>query len=70
VEFDDWLDELYEFMKYPSFSGPVAVASDMAIYFGKDGEDNSWRIVRSGDDIHFDRRESGSWVNKGSFTAV
>jgi len=39
------------------------------VYLGDSATDGSWRIVRSGNDIHFDRRESGAWVNKGSFTA-
>lgn len=40
------------------------------IYLGDAATNGSWRIIRSGDDLHFDRREAGSWVNKGSFTAV
>jgi hypothetical protein len=39
------------------------------VYLGDSATNGSWRIVRSGDDLHFDRRESGAWVNKGSFTA-
>jgi hypothetical protein len=39
------------------------------IYLGDSETDGSWRISRSGTDLHFDRRESGSWVNKGSHTA-
>jgi hypothetical protein len=69
-DFDDWMNELYEFFKFIVFNGPVEMASDMPIYFGNPDTNGSWRIVRSGDDIHFDRRESGSWVNKGSFTAA
>ena len=30
-------------------------------------EDGSWRISISSDDITFQRKESGSWVTKGSF---
>jgi hypothetical protein len=67
--FDDWLDDLYEFIKYPVFKGPLEMASDMAIYFGNADTNGSWRIVRSGTDIHFDRREAGAWVNKGSHAA-
>jgi hypothetical protein len=39
------------------------------VYLGDKNEAGAWRITRSGNDLHFDRLESGSWVNKGSFTA-
>ena len=68
--FDDWLNDLYEFLKYPVWGKLIGAASDVIYYFGDAGTDGSWRITRSGDDLQFDRRESGSWVNKGSFTAV
>lgn len=37
-----------------------------SLYFGAIDADGSWRIVRSGDDLVFERRESSSWVEKGA----
>lgn len=36
---------------------------------GDGGTDGSWRIRIVGTDLVFDRRESGSWIPKGDFTA-
>ena len=38
------------------------------ITFGEEAN-GSWRIIRSGNNLSFQRRESGSWVEKGSFLA-
>jgi hypothetical protein len=35
-----------------------------AFYFGDADTDGSWRITRTGDNLVFERRESGSWVTK------
>ena len=37
-------------------------------YFGAEGTDGSWRIGRSGNNLVFERRESGSWVTKSTIT--
>jgi len=42
-------------------------ASTTALYFGDPATDGTWRIVRNGNDLEFQRRESGSYVSKGSF---
>jgi hypothetical protein len=47
-------------------NGDIKVASSNAFYFGAIDADGSWRIVRSGDDLAFERRESSSWVEKGA----
>jgi hypothetical protein len=39
------------------------------VYLGNPKTNGTWRVARSGNDLHFDRLESGTWVNKGSFTA-
>jgi len=44
------------------------LASTKAFYFGDKDTDGSWRIVRSGDDLDFQRRVSGSWVSKSTIT--
>jgi hypothetical protein len=40
-----------------------------AYYFGDSATNNSWRIIRNGANLEFQRRESDSWVKKGEFTA-
>lgn len=37
---------------------------DDAFYFGDPTTDGSWRIVRDGNDLSFERRETGTWVFK------
>lgn len=39
-----------------------------ALSFGEE-VNGSWRIVRSGNNFSFQRREAGAWVEKGSFMA-
>lgn len=39
-----------------------------AFYFGDSTTDGSWRIIRSGDNLNFQRRVSGSWVDKSVIT--
>lgn len=43
------------------------VSSSTAFYLGDKTTDGSWRIIRSGTDLVFERRETSSWVTKGSF---
>ena len=45
-------------------SGNIQTTSDKAFYFGDPTVDGTWRIVRSGDNLVYERRESGSWVTK------
>lgn len=39
------------------------------IYFGPAATDGSWRIIRSGNNLVRQRRESGSWVTKATDSA-
>jgi len=48
-------------------NGSVSIPSAEAFYFGSPTVDGSWRIVRNGNNLNLERRESGSWVNKGNF---
>jgi hypothetical protein len=48
----------------------ACVESGDAIYFGDPAVNGTWRIVRSGNDFAFERREAGTYVEKGAFTAV
>lgn len=36
-----------------------------ALYLGDPTTEGSWRIVRDGDNLNFERYESGVWQNKG-----
>jgi hypothetical protein len=51
------------------FSDYVATASDKAFYLGDPATDGTWRFVRSGNDLVVERRESGNYVLKTTFTA-
>lgn len=50
-------------------NGDVEIASTGAVYLGDPTTDGSWRIMRSGNNLVFERRETGAWVGKGSFAA-
>ncbi len=45
-------------------------SSEDVKYIGEQNDDGSWRILISGNNLNFERRESGTWNAKGSFTAV
>ena len=45
-------------------NGDIETGSTNAFYFGDPTTDGSWRIVRDGNDLSFERRETGSWVFK------
>ena len=47
----------------------IVLPATGAVYLGAADTDGSWRIVRSGSDLVFQRRESGSWVTKGTILA-
>jgi len=40
------------------------VQSDEAFYLGDPATDGTWRMIRSGDDLLHQRRESGTYVTK------
>ena len=46
----------------------VVLASTSPIYLGSPVVDGSWRIVRSGNNLNFERREAGVWVPKQVIT--
>lgn len=45
------------------------VVASTGFYIGDETTDGSWRFVPSGTSLKVERRESGSWVEKGEFTA-
>lgn len=45
-------------------TGDIETGSANAFYFGDPTTDGSWRIVRDGNDLSFERRETGTWVFK------
>lgn len=38
------------------------------VYLGDESTNNSWRMVRSGDNLVFQRLESGTWTTKDTIT--
>lgn len=46
----------------------VTVESAFAMYFGDPATDGTWRMIRSGSNFLVQRRESGSYVTKQTFT--
>jgi hypothetical protein len=47
----------------------VEVDAAEAYYFGDKSTNDSWRIIRDGDDLSFERREAGAWVSKDVISA-
>ena len=45
-------------------AGDIQTGSANAFYFGDPSVNGTWRILRSGDNLVYERRESGSWVTK------
>ena len=45
------------------------VGADDAVFFGETDVDGRWRIIRSGNDLVIQRRESSSWVTKSTISA-
>ena len=45
-------------------AGDIETGSGDAFYFGDPATNGTWRIVRDGDDLSFERRELGVWVFK------
>ena len=50
-------------------NGDIEIGSGDAFYFGDPDTNDSCRITRDGDDLVFERRESGSWNEKDRITA-
>ena len=50
------------------FKASIGISSSEAIYFGDKDSDGSWRIIRSGNNLQFERRESSAWVAKQVIT--
>lgn len=44
--------------------GDIETGAANAFYFGDPSTDGTWRIIRDGDDLSFERRESGTYVFK------
>ncbi len=49
-------------------NGDIETTSSNAIYLGDPTTDGTWRIIRSGNDLLSQRRESGSYVTKQTIT--
>jgi hypothetical protein len=49
-------------------NGSIVVDSGEAYYMGDPDTNGTWRIVRSGDDLVMERRESGAYVTKQTIT--
>lgn len=47
--------------------GYASIPSGAYLYFGDASTDGSWRIYVSGVNLVIEKRESGSWVEKGSY---
>ena len=46
----------------------VIIPSGYALYFDDKTTDGSWRIIHSGNNLSFQRRESSTWVEKSAVT--
>lgn len=49
-------------------AGDIEIGSENAFYFGDPSTDGTWRIMRNGNNIVFQRRESDSWVSKSAIS--
>lgn len=47
----------------------ASIGSAQAFYFGAEATDGTWRIIRDGTGLKFQRRESGSYVDKSTIAA-
>lgn len=48
-------------------SSDINAGSTSVVYFGDSATDGTWKIVRDGNNLSFQRRESGAYVEKGKF---
>jgi hypothetical protein len=50
-------------------AGDMGCGSDKAFYFGDTGTEGSWRIIRDGNNLVMQRRESSVWTTKQTISA-
>ena len=65
----DSLDSISKEFNSMLGNGDIRLYNASNIYLGDSSTNGSWRIVRNGNNLSFQRREAGSWVEKGSFSA-
>ena len=53
-------------LKKPLKNIPVLQVAEL--YFGDSATNGTWRIIPDGNDLNFERRESGTYVKKGADT--
>ena len=63
----NWFLDLWKLFRFDE-SGNVNLTDTGAVYLGDANTNNSWRMIRSGNNLVFQRRETGSWVTKGTYT--
>ena len=76
-EIDEFMEKMrkkYADLKNEMLSQPAYQFGGFSPQFndlniGDPGANGAWRIVKSGNDLSVERLESGSWVQKGVFTA-
>lgn len=51
-------------------SGDIKVGSADAIYLGDPTVNDTWRIIRSGDNLLFQQRELGVWNTKSTISGL
>jgi len=61
--YDAGLDK-FTLGSYLTSTDDIAVSDTKAFYLGDRSTDGTWRITRSGNNLQFERRESGSYVMK------
>ena len=47
-------------------NGDIQTTDSNAFYFGDPSTDGTWRILRVGDSLVFQRRESATWIDKNT----
>jgi hypothetical protein len=53
-----------------TIAGSMDIDASGAYHLGNPTTDGSWRIIRSGDDLKMEQRESGSWVTKQTISGA
>jgi len=59
----------FNFNKMIECAEDLVIASTKAFYLGDEATDGTWRIIRSGNNLVIERRESGSYVTKSTISA-
>ena len=66
-------DNLYNLRQFPAsmnvYGDSVVLNSGTSLYFGEPDQDTSWRLRRDGNNMVFERRETGTWNNKSTISA-